>query len=217
MWVFRLQARRLISSKSVIFMMAGALFAGILFVETGNGGKGGITAYFFMLSVLFALFSTSISSQVPGDVLILSKPLRRRRALIEHLIAALTLSILVLFAGSLMALLNSSPGDVLNGALMALGYLLPLSAVGIFVGTIIRGWARGIGAVTAGIAILFAPMGLALLGKTGSLWSFIMPTLGPFLATIDVRPPGEGFLLSLVTSFPYLLAALIIYGRSEVR
>ncbi len=217
MWVFRLQARRLISAKSAVLMMVGALFAGILFIETGNGGKGSITAYFFMLSMLFALFSTSISSQVPGDVLLLSKPVRRRRALIEHLIAALTLSMLVLLAGSIMVLLKSSAVDVLNGAVVALGYLLPLSAVGVFVGTIIRGWARGIGAVTAGFALLFAPMGLALLGKTGSIWPFIMPTLGPFLATIGIRPPGEGLILSMVASSPYLLAALFIYGRSEVR
>ncbi|WP_457752373.1 hypothetical protein [Thermococcus sp.] len=217
MWVIRLQLRRFAASKSAAFMIIGALLLGVAFLGTGSSTENNVRGYFFTLTMLFALFSTSLSSQIPRDAITLSKPVKRRRLLMEHLGAVLIPSTTALLAGSLMVGTKASPGDVFKGAVITTEYLLAFSAVGLLVGTILRGWAQGIVSVTAGFALLFLPMGLTLFGKTTSLWPFLLPTLGPFLTTVEYIPVIKGFLYAAASSAIYISAAIIVYGRSDVR
>ena len=217
MWVFRLQLRRFAASKNAAFMVIGALLLGIAFLGTGSPTENNVRGYFLTLTMLFALFSTSLSSQIPRDVLTLSKPVKRKRVLMEHMGAVLTVSTTALLAGSLIVGTKASPWDVSKGVVMALEYLLAFSAVGVLIGTVLKGWARGTASVTAGFALLFIPMGLTLLGKTGSLWPFLIPTLGPFLTVIEYIPIPKGFLYAAASSAIYFSAAAVVYGRSDVR
>ena len=198
-------------------MVIGALLLGVAFLGTGSPTENNVRGYFFTLTMLFALFSTSLSSQIPRDVLTLSKPVKRKRLLMEHLGAVLILSTTALLAGSLMVGTKASPGDVSKGAVMALEYLLAFSGVGLLIGAVLKGWARGMASVTAGFALLFLPMGLTLFGKTASLWPFLIPTLGPFLTTIEYIPTSKGLFYAAVSSALYISAAIMVYGRSDVR
>ena len=216
MWIFRLQVMRFRSSKTGALMLLGATLMGLLFLTTGNGRQS-VKAYFFLLIMLFALFSPFLTSQVPEEVITLSKPAKRSKVLLEHLIAVLALSIVVLSLATLLALPKSAPREILKGMAVDLGYITALSAAGLLVGALTRGVSRWILSIAAGFALLFVPMGLAILGKTTLLWRLLIPTLSPFLSTIGETPVAEGLVQALVFSIPYVLGGLILYGRSEVR
>ncbi|MCD6373449.1 MAG: hypothetical protein J7L37_07910 [Thermococcus sp.] len=216
MWVFRLQLKRFMTSMNALFMTAGALLMGAAFTATGGAARNDVSGYFFTLSMFFAMFSTSLSSRVPREVIALSRPVKRKQLLIEHLGAVLALSAAALFAGSLVLGTKSSTADVFKGAMIDLLYITAFSATGLFIGTILRGWTREIVAVTVGFALLFVPAGSMVLDKTGSIWPLVVPTLGPFLMLSGYLPALKGVVYTALSSAIYISAAVMVYGRSDV-
>jgi len=217
MWVKKLQWELVKSSK---WILVGAV---MVLLSAGNlSGAGSperaVSSYFIGVDLSLLLTVPVIATEVPLDVLILSKPVGRRNAFLQHALTTASFGLLLAGLGAIISLLGAwSPKETMRGFVISTLIVLTTQPIGFFVGLFLRGkFTRAILSIGIALGLFFLPLGLLITGNTGPLQALIIPTYGPVMSTINKMNLSEATAFALLSSCIWTLIPMMLFSRREI-